>query len=273
MNLADYLNLSAALCFVWLFYRLAMLGSSAFIRFRQLKANTEVLHAFNAACQQQVDAGHLSVSLSQAATIVLFDRPNAEFVVTKLKEIILLQANDLRHSDQELSALVERQAMQYTKHFQLADLANSIGMAYTVAGGILVFNCIGASDDPFAAFPGLELAMITTLAGLMVSIPTREILTAYAARVDTFETLANELTSHWARVIKLANTSPKSRPAPQVLPSSKNLRPRAESPMQPTKSKHTADPDLTATNVGTSFRIPSTINGKVKVATTGDRTE
>src|SRR6056297_294929 len=210
MSLQIILNLSAGIFFLCLFYRLSVLCGSAIIRFQQLKTNTLALHAFHAACEQQLDGSGGKVCLNQVVKAVVIRRPACKAAVKDLTGIIdMRKANHQEAAEFESEALVNRQALQFTKHMQLAELANAIGMAYTVAGGIQVFNSIGASDDAFACFPGLALSMITTLAGLAISIPTREILNAYGARIETFERQVNELTMYWSRVLNAADHSTK----------------------------------------------------------------
>jgi hypothetical protein len=87
-------------------------------------------------------------------------------------------------ADRELGIWAEQLEMGYTRHYQLADLSTSVGMLYTVAGGMLAFQNIGGSDDPFAAFPSLAIAMATTLVALLISIPVKEALNAFGGRVD-----------------------------------------------------------------------------------------
>jgi len=177
-----YVSVSAVLCFAVLFYRLAIIMGSLPIRLRTLAKVTTVLNDFREHGQ--------SMSSKDVGAIAKQDQ-NANRIMAKVIDLRRKGQHDA--ADRELGVWAEQLEMGYTRHYQLADLATSVGMLYTVAGGMLAFQNIGGSDDPFAAFPSLAIAMATTLVALLISIPVKEALNAFGARVDKITLAAYQI--------------------------------------------------------------------------------
>lgn len=177
-----YVSVSAVLCFAVLFYRLAVIMGSLPIQLRTLANVATILKNF---CE------YGQVSSSNNARPFAKQDQNTNRVMAKVIE--LRRQGQHEAADREFGIWAEQLEMGYTRHYQLADLATSVGMLYTVAGGMLAFQNIGGTDDPFAAFPSLAIAMATTLVALLISIPVKEALNMFGARADKITLMAYQI--------------------------------------------------------------------------------
>lgn len=183
-----FANTIAAFCFIYLFYRLATVLASTLIHHRRLARIEQILRQFAVVYRQlqsKPDARPLSNVLSATVARLAKSHPEAKQHCCAIRNITnLRRRSEHQRADIELDDWLQKQGKNYERQYQLADLATQIGMFWTVAGGILAFRNIGGSDDPFAAFPSLALAMLTTLGGLIVSIPVKLALNALETRLE-----------------------------------------------------------------------------------------
>ena len=175
-------NTFAVLTFVWLTYRLTLLIFSLPIRCREaqaLSATISRIVQFIAANGSEPNVSNWRYKTNEEFEFLGVLRDVAAFARRGFPD---LPAVRVQH-------WLEQVAGDWERHASIPVLATSWGMTYTVAGGLFAFGHIGqsGSEDPFAAFGSLSLAMLTTIAGLAIAMAAATVLRHYQYQLATVE--------------------------------------------------------------------------------------
>jgi hypothetical protein len=223
-NLEFLINALAVVTFIWLFYKLALIVLSLPAALRRVNITLLTLTSIHQACQ----SAHESCTKGWLQDLLTrFHLPNdSGRCPARMIEAVVLPWTE---GDSQLTATrfalwMKACSGDWRRHWSLAACATDQGMLYTVAGGVFAFAHIGKSEEPFAAFSALSLAMLTTAAGLIIAIVTKSLLGTYQHRLECLEHTAIDVTSMIASQL---------RQSPNRLTSKRLAPPESESTPPP----------------------------------------
>lgn len=182
-------NVTAIFCFTYFLYRLSLIAISLPFRLKALNEQLTAITALNERINRQLRKVRKKLATCQTLDNCFRQSTNRNPSAKSTLELIwkaarCRSANDHTGADRLIEKCIGDLALNYHHHFYLASLATDMGMLFTVIGGMLAFQHIGTSDSPFAAFPSLALAMLTTAAGLVISICVKQSIQRFQNRLQ-----------------------------------------------------------------------------------------
>ena len=212
------INLAAICYFSFLLYRLSLVVCSLPVRLKALKdqlaaitcLDERMIEQFEQVRTKQANCTTLDVCFRNVANQYPQARRMIELVWKAARQRSI---HDHIGADRLVEKCIDDLAQNYHRHFSLASLATETGMLFTVIGGMLAFQHIGTSDSPFAAFPSLALAMLTTAAGLVISITVKTAIGKFENMLEPVATCAMDVSVTLGQSLSILKIHPsKVRP-------------------------------------------------------------